>query len=61
MRDRFVTVIGVEIEGQGCIAVECVWNGGAWVPDLREFRRLLHREAQSRYQDDLGMSVEEDT
>lgn len=51
MRDRFIVVIGVEIEGQGSLGIECVWNGSAWVPDLTQFRRLLHREAQERHQD----------
>lgn len=53
MRDRFVVIIGVEIEGQGSIGIECVWNGSAWVPDLTQFRKLLHREAQDRHQGEV--------
>ncbi len=45
-------VVGVDIEGEGAVGVEMVWNGSAWVPDLRELRRLLRRAAVSQAGDE---------
>lgn len=58
-RDRFVAVVGVDIEGQGCIAVELVWNGSAWVPNLHELRRLLWRAAVAQAGDEYDVEEED--
>ena len=58
-RDRFCTIVGVEVDGE-MLQIQVAWNGGGWVPDLSEFRRVLREAAEAAYEEECGPEEDED-